>query len=188
MIIKFSVFDIQSIRSAINQLQTVKQSIMPRMIRTFLIRSCEKVKELANKRVAYADIGENVKKEIQTGWEEIEVLGNSAILRNTAEKAVYVEFGVGTKAKENPHPNQSVASYQYDVDSKYKLNDRSWIFKIDDESNLDISLNNVLSRRENTIRTQGQVGYMFLFNAIEDFRTNNFAKQIWDNVKKEYLG
>lgn len=181
-----------SIKDAIKKLENVKK-LLPIMRQELLIRSCEKIVEYANNHIRMIDVGSAVKQDIIDSWQPPEIKDNKAILRNISEKAVFIEFGVGIVGKSKPHPRASEENYNYDVDEfngrkGRKHKNRSWTFAYTDESEIDISVSNFDYWDLETVTTKGQVGFMFLFNAIEDFKINNCAKQIWQDIKKEYLG
>lgn len=185
--------DLQSIQEAIDKLNQAKSSLQHEMINDLLIGCCEGyggikgLIDLANERLAVADIGQNVKDEIARSW-RIEQQGtNKVVLHNEHDKAVYVEFGVGVVGQSQPHENAALAGYRYNVESRYKKSDGSWIFKLDDRNDLDISIDNVIDaeKHEHTIRTRGQVGYMYLYNALMDFKDFNLP-QMWEKIKTKY--
>lgn len=183
----------QSIKNAINALTTAKNQLQGEMLKELIRRSVEQIKSLANERIAMTDIGSKVKQDIMNGWEPIEYLGQTskwlgARLSNSAEKAVYVEFGVGIRGQQKPHSNAGIAGYQYNMPSDSKLADGSWIFKLEDNADLDISLKSVDNRTEHTVKTKGQVAAMYLYNAIVDFRDRQLARKIWANIKQKYWG
>lgn len=183
----------QSIQNAINALTTARKQLQGKMLDDFLKAVREQIISLANNRIALTDIGYNVKQSIINGWQPIQYIGKTSKwlgikLVNSAEKAVYVEFGVGIRGQQDPHTNAGMAGYRYNMPSDYKLSDGSWIFKIDDNADLDISLKSVDNRTEHTIRTKGQVGYMYLYNAIVDFKDRNLAQKIWSDIKRKYWG
>lgn len=183
----------QSIHNAINTLTTARKQLQGKMLDDLLKAVSEQIISLANDRIALTDIGYNVKQSIINGWEPIQYIGKTSKwlgikLVNSAEKAVYIEFGVGIIGQQKPHNNSDIAGYQYNMPSKSKLADGSWIFKIDDNADLDISLKSVDNRTEHTVRTKGQVGYMYLYNAIVDFKDRNLAQKIWSDIKRKYWG
>lgn len=183
----------QSIHNAINTLTTARKQLQGKMLDDLLKAVSEQIKSLANDRIALTNIGYNVKQSIINGWEPIQYIDRTdkwlgIKLVNSAEKAVYVEFGVGIRGQQKPHNNSGIAGYQYNMPSKSKLADGSWIFKIDDNADLDISLKSVDNRTEHTVRTKGQVGYMYLYNAIVDFKDRNLAQKIWSDIKRKYWG
>lgn len=180
-----------SINNAIKQLQNIKRKI-PKMLQELLVRCAEFVIERANIYLQNADRGENVKNDIMSSW-SYSFIGNSLIIRNTSDKAVYVEFGVGIVG-EGSHPAASEAGYDYNQDSSAKQDDGSWHF-FANESDLDIPLNNVDwgvygtddGRNRMSIYTRGAVGEMYAYNALEDLRTSGKIKQFWKEIKEKHL-
>lgn len=181
-----SLNDKRTIKTAIAKLKDFKYNLYPRMIFDFLWECCVKIQDLADAILDTVDIGKKTIEDIKDKW-QIEVDGKKAVLLNESEKAVYLEFGVGIVGSKHKHPNASKTGYKYDIDTKYKNADRSWTFYLDDNEMLDISVNNILDRTEHHILTRGQVGYMYLFQAVEEFKENNYAITIWNDIKRKYL-
>lgn len=147
---------------------------------------CEKIIELSNHQLDLLDIGDNIKAEIKQGWEKPAIINNVATVTNTADHAVFVEFGVGLVGSQNKHPMADTTNYQYDVNSEYKQADRSWTFILDEAEDLDISEKNIINKVGLTITTKGQEGHLFVYNAIVDFTMKYYAEQIWHQVKYKY--
>lgn len=180
-----SLFDKKSYDNAINQVKTLRDVTFPKMQKEFLKRCCEQIIDLANQKLALADIGEKVKADISYSW-EYEIDGNKAKIINTADKAVYVEFGVGATGGERPHPNAAESGYEYNIQTPHKDIDDTWLFYSDSDETLDISHINIYAKNEHWIITRGQKGYMYLFNAVEDFKLYGYANEIWNKLKMEY--
>lgn len=190
--------NLQSIKNAINALTTAKNQLQGEMLKELIRRSVEQIKSLANERIAMTDIGSKVKQDIMNGWEPIEYLGQTskwlgARLSNSAEKAVYVEFGVGIRGQQKPHSNAGIAGYQYNMPSGSKLPDGTWLFTTEYDE-LDLPKSAIEDTHYNyskgtlVIETKGTPATMYLYNAIVDFRDRQLARKIWANIKQEYWG
>lgn len=186
-------FDAKSIRKAITQIKNVKKRFEQVAIPKFLISSAKWIIAQADNYITMLDIGEGVKADVIMKWGEPILEGNRVVIKNTSSNAVFLEFGVGIVGKQygyNNTFNSDWDNYEYDVNSPHKLKDRSWIFALDDEYNLDISMNYVMSdRREhpNTIRTQGQPAQLYLFNALMAFINRKQYKKIWEQTLKSVI-
>ncbi len=184
----------KSIQNAINALKTAQKQLGGEMLNEFLIEACKWVKERANGYLALSTVGSGVKAEIENSW----VIGAPAdgkiTMTNTADKAVYVEFGVGVIGEQNKHKNADETGYEYNVPSKYKSELGSWTFKTElglDE--VDIPQENIddawttKSNKHVIISTRGAKGAMYAYNAIVDFRDYG-AKEVWQKIKVKYWG
>lgn len=185
MKLKISLFDKKSYKDAISKIVELRDKTLPKMRQEFLKRVCEKIIELARGNLIFAEIGFLVKDEISYSW-EYEIIGDKAKIINTSDKAVYIEFGVGATGGEKPHPMASESGYEYNVPSPHKNIDDTWLFYSSSDESLDIEFDNIYARNEHWIMTRGQKGYMYLFNAVEDFKSNGYAKEIWNEIKREY--
>ena len=194
MQIKIDISNPNSVRKAIQALERAKTTLLDKVVDELAKECANAILERANENVQRTDIGSNLILQIQAGW----VLNGSNgkyVLSNMADKAVYVEFGVGITGEQNPHPNASRARYDYDMDGK-KLKDRSWIFRVDNIDLVDIAERYVMTRpngekfyeTDKTIRTKGQPATMYLYNAIMDFVESEEPQKIWSKISRKYFG
>ena len=116
----------KSIEQAKKQLMYVKK-ILPQMQKEFLEYVAIWLINRANFYVNNADIGELVKLEITNGW-EYDFTESGILIKNTTDKAVFVEFGVGVVGQSQAHPNATAEGYEYNMDSQSKSIDGSWTF------------------------------------------------------------
>ena len=179
----------KSIQSAIKRLETAKKQLQDKMLDEFYKECYNYFISQANFHLLTSGIGDLVIAEIQSSW-HYEKTANGATFTNDAEKAVYVEFGVGIVGQENQHPNADMAGYQYNKPSESKLVDGSWVFK-SYEDELDIPQNAIvgrdfLSSGITRILTRGTKGTWYAFNALEDLRLE--YKNIWQKIKEKYWG
>lgn len=177
----------KSIANAIKALENYKKN-MPTMVEEYLWACCEYIDNKAMKFLLSSDIGTNVVEEIINS-RKIVVSKNSAKL-TYGGKAAFIEFGVGYNGKDtysfdiNPLLQ---AEWQYDIETGKKLHDRSWIFNVNDEDDIDISPKNIIKATENTVRTRGNQAVSFVYKAIIDFKTTGAYKVIWERVKEKYI-
>lgn len=176
------------------------------MVKEFFFDCCRKIIEYANANIRNYPIGDKVLFDIMTNWHYAESFtGNSIVLSNRAEKAAYVEFGVGIVAESSPHPLANDVNYDYNKPSFAKSTaiaqgkpDGTWVF-YQNQDDLDlptsalddrIYFNEPNTRRSNRmlIQTRGTEPTMFLFNAVLMFINNNDAVKIWEEVKQRYWG
>ena len=191
----------KSIKDAIKQLKNTKKQLKGEMLNEFYKKCYDYFVSQANFYLISSGLGDLVIAEIQSSWEYIK-LGNLLIegqpkvykgiqIRNTAEKAVYVEFGVGIVGEGNKHPNAEQTDYQYNVpsDSKFPIDD-AWRFKAY-EDELDIPQKAIISHDYTSdgrmrILTRGTEGVWYAHKALMDLRTQ--YRRIWDEIKIKYWG
>lgn len=182
----------QSIQSAINALKTAENTLRNKMFNELITACAEQIKSFANDRLSIADIGSNVKVEIMSSW-VLNIVGKTAKLTNTADKAAYVEFGVGIVGQQKPHDNAAKTGYQYNMPSKHKLADGTWLFTTTYDD-LDLPKSAIIDKHYgNTadtlvIETKGTPATMYAYNAVVDFVSGNYAKKIWNDIKIKYWG
>lgn len=187
--------DLMSINRAIGRLQHIKKQIKTDIRIEFLIACCAWVQVRANEYLEQSDIGEAIKSEIKASWVINQTL-NSAILTNTSEHAVYVEFGVGGVGERHPHPNSNTAGYEYDVPSEAKKKSKSgenfWVFSIEGEEFVDMKKGYKTKQNKQGdlwVITKGSTGVMYSYNALTDLVTYpQELKAIWKEVLVKNLG
>lgn len=183
----------KSVQNAIRELYRARNNVS-KALDELLYLSCERIALLANQNLEWAEIGDLVKERIKASW-DIFVANGVATLTNDYQKAVYVEFGTGVVGEQNPHANARKAGYDYNVDSPYKDEQGRWVFYADYEE-LDMPISALeditVFRKDNAsrmqIRTSGAPATMFVFNAIMRFKSENHAKELWEQVKAKYWG
>lgn len=194
MQIKIDLSKPNSVKKAIQALERAKATLLDKVVEELAKECANAILERANENLQKADIGSNLILQIQAGW-VFDGSNGKYTLSNIADKAVYVEFGVGITGEQDPHPNASRARYDYDMDGK-KLKDRSWIFRVDDIDLIDIAERYVMTRPNGekfyetgrTIRTQGQPAIMYLYNALIDFVESDEPQKIWSKISRKYFG
>lgn len=183
----------QSIKNAIKQLNAIKKTV-PTMQQEFLMQVAHWLTDRANDYITNSDLGSLVKDQIRESW-SYEPTANGVKIVNRAEKAVYVEFGVGIVGGGQPHPQASAEGYQYNMKSRAKFLGGSWSFKGQMET-LDLpqdSVDYAGSDDELVFITQGAKGVWYAYNAIVDAQMElakaNGGKigELWQKVKKRYI-
>ena len=182
----------KSIQRAIDELN--KKKNINNLIDILLERCCLWIKSRAMVRLLSSDLNDGVIGEIEKGWQLPVKTGKHKYTITNHGRAYAIEFGIGIKG-EGTYLGDTPPNYEYNVQTKYKKADGSWIFKVDDIDTLDIMKKNVMPRPSGevvyeegrTIRTQGQDAMMFLYNAIIDFKNEKIASSLWHNILKEYF-
>lgn len=184
----------KSIKDAIKKLNDLKK-LVPQMQQEFLMQVAHWMTDRANTYLMSADLGSDVKDEIVGSW-SYEPTSNGVKIVNRAEKAVYVEFGVGIVGGGNPHPNASEEGYQYNVKSHAKFYGGNWSFKKDSMQELDLPKTSVEYEQDQSgivFLTQGAKGVWYAYNAIVDAKTElakaNGGKigKMWEDIKARYI-
>lgn len=188
MKIKLSLNE-KSIDNAIKQFETAKKQLKDNLLTDFYLECYNYFVKRANFYLSTSDIGDLVILDISNSW-RFERTTTGAKFLNNAEKAVYVEFGVGIVGKQDEHPMASENSYEYNTKTPNKLYDDSWIFKsYEDEldiPNSAIISSNLVADGRMRILTRGTKGCFYAFNALDDLRLE--MANIWKRVKIKYWG
>lgn len=104
----------KSINAVVKDLKKKKTELEKTMVKEFFFECCKKIIEYANANINSYPIGNNVLFDIMANWHYADSFtGKSIVLSNRAEKAAYVEFGVGIVAENSPHPIASEVNYEY---------------------------------------------------------------------------
>lgn len=186
----------KSIKNAIQALEKAKKQLEREMLDDFYKRCYEYFVGQANFHLLSSGVGDLVIAEIQSSWNYERTL-NGAKFTNNAEKAVYVEFGVGVVGQENQHTNANNLgnNYQYNMpsESKYdgKYHDKNtWRFYANDKRAVDLvdGFYEEWSTKNGDIKviTKGSPAIMYAFNALEDLRL--YMPKIWEEIKIKYWG
>ena len=190
----------KSIKNVIKALETAKKQLTDKMVKELLIACCERIIRRANDKLDNLDLGDNVKRGIQSSWIISEVSNGTITLTNDWHEehgqwqmaSAYVEFGVGVKG-DNSHPEASEAGYQYNMPSNSKEADGTWYFYTNDYD-LDLPRSAIDKTKSKEwggrlkVATQGTQATRFLYNAVMDFADNNEAKALWQEIKAKYWG
>lgn len=186
----------KSIENAIKQIKKA-QSQLDKMVEDFLFTCCTYIYDKANDNLRNSEIGEDVKRNIMSGWQipEIRRFGNKTIatLRNTDSQAVYVEFGVGIVGSYLPHERviTGETDYEYNIPTQHKSASGQWVFSAKDDSFVDLDNGYYIIKPnklgENWVITKGSPALMYAYNACVDLQAFEF-KRIWENIKKKYWG
>jgi hypothetical protein len=176
----------QSIKNTINALKTAKKQLQGEMLNEFYKECYNYFVSRANYHLLSSGVGDLVIAEIQSSWHFEKTL-NGAKFTNDAEKAVYVEFGVGIIGQTSQHPNADATNYEYNVDSEAKFGQGYWQFSVRNDEELDIPQEAITYRQGQTIITQGTEGVWYLYNAVEDFKLRE-QERLWKELTRKYLG
>lgn len=190
----------KSIQNAVKSLQTARKQLAEKMVEDLLIGCCERIIARANANLDTLDLGENVKRGIQSSWIISAGQDGKITLLNTWHKdhgqwqmaAAYVEFGVGING-EGSHPEADEAGYEYNLPSSNKDEADSWYFWTD-AADLDLPQNVIIpdgSKRYGNrlkVRTRGTQATRFLYNAVMEFYEQKEAETIWQQIKEKYWG
>lgn len=200
----------KSIQDAIKKVNAVKK-MMPKIQQDFLQEVAIWIINRANEYIDRADLGSNVKAELQNHWSYattasgIKIVNITNVTRKVRSKeetvplAVLIEFGVGVVGEGKPHPLADEEGYEYNVDSPSKASDGEWHFYAN-QSDLDLPKSAVNyglyghgSRKRMSIYTYGAKGVWYAYNAIVDVKTE-LAKsnggeigELWETVLKRYI-
>lgn len=185
----------KSINDAIKTFKKIKSQI-PEMKDELLRECCIWVRERANMYLDLSGLNSGLISEIKDGWLMPEKKLDGRWVLSNFGSAYSVEFGIGIKGQ-GTYEGEKPFNYEYNVESRYKNSDGSWIFRIQDINKLDIMEQNVLPNSKTgeinyqegrTIRTQGQQAVMFCYNAIIDLKNQKIAETLWEKIKKKYWG
>lgn len=188
----------KSINEAKATLKQMKKELKE-MTTQFLEECCKWIIKKANDYIDSSDIGSLVKEDIKSSW-HYEIKSPNATIKNTSEKAVYVEFGVGVVGEAHPHPNariQPLGEYEYNKESPSKSVDGSWTFFTNSEE-LDLPTSSLLAHnwyegkrgvmgqagKRLLVTTKGAKGVMYAYNALMDIQ-NGHLKKIWEELKSK---
>jgi hypothetical protein len=197
----------QSIKNAIKQLNAIKKTV-PKMQQEFLMEVAHWLTDRANDYIKNSDLGSLVKDQIRGGW-SYEPTANGVKIINRAEKAVYVEFGVGVVGQSQAHPNATAEGYEYNMSHTYtdkngvvrstKDENGMWYFWTN-SNELDIPLSAIEDRKgfddfrgkqgkRLVVGTRGAKGVWYAYNAIVDAKME-LAKpnggeigKMWEDIK-----
>lgn len=188
----------KSIKQAIAELERVKKDTLPLLVKEILGFLCDFFIKRANEHLDMSTVGANVKEGIKSAWKP-SLAGSVLTITNDDDKAVFVEFGVGIRAKQGgQHPNagnQDGKPYQYDIGGHLL---GIWGFKIDDLADLDLPSGKAsyeatkLKDGGYSIGTRGAVGAMYAYNALMDIRDDlqsqdGIIQREWKRIKERLI-
>lgn len=177
----------RSVENVKKRIESLSRHFDTRIIATYLRKCCQRIVEFANTRLESSVDDAILKEKIKSSW-IIKVIGETARITNTCEKSVYIEFGTGIVGSQKPYPQYfSPDPYDYDVDSPSKRKGtRSWSFLWTEGLPLDVNEKNITSKKPIrnatgvlSIRTRGQEGALFVYQAILDFQTSMAYANLW---------
>lgn len=181
-----------SISRAIEKIKSARNALENEMVEELLTSCCKWIRERANYYLELSEIGSNVKSDIENGWIIGQPQDGNITMTNTADKAAFVEFGVGIAGEQLPHPLASESRYEYNVQSGKKDENGVWRFRTNVED-LDLPQSALMSnpklkdkRGRLFVATTGTKATMYVFNAITDFSAGDNAKKIWQSIIRRH--
>lgn len=191
MIINVNLFDKESIKKAVNQVEDLKLKVA-KINEEFIKESVNWIKQRANYYLDKSSHFQNTT-DIREKW-EINILLNDGKgnlnyeLVNKSEFAVLVEFGTGKVGRKSAHPKARATGYQYgkkkwtfirDIQSKEFVVNSLSVYKDAHKQN---PQRYVLFRDFN-----GYKGKAFLYNAIFDYFDIYEFAYIYDMIYHKYI-
>lgn len=183
-----------SVAKALSQINSLQEKLKNNdIIERFYKECAETLIEFIRARIEVLSLPQSLKNGLAKSWKyDVITLGDRIDVKIYSDhfKAAFIEFGTGVIGQENPHALAARDKYEYDVDTKYKLDDRSWWFTISKNEAIDIPEDMIIEddvefdRTE--IKTKGAPATMFAYNAFIDFVDADMPKIIWQRVLDDY--
>lgn len=182
-------FDVKSIKNAIKEVKEIQSKMQKEVPQSYLKKCLEWVRLKADDYLHTLYIEPEIIDYIASSW-EISINGNIGTLVNTSNKAVYLEFGVGKEAQQNPHPNSSMEGYEYNIDSGKKDYKGRWRFTLSDYQPIDLIggyYDESIRGNKSLITTQGSPANLYLYNAMMDLISSGAYKTLWQETLAELI-
>lgn len=183
----------QSIDNAIKELNTARAQLQNQMLADFRKALCEWIVDRANKHLERSSIGSNVIIDIESHWEyPINYADTVVTLKNTSDKAVFVEFGVGRVGQKSPHDLAGEQGYKYSIGTKINQATGEWVFNPTPDENIDIQDEYWVRLGKGAIKTTGSPATMYAYQAVVDARTELRSPgggeigRLWKEIKDRY--
>lgn len=161
--------DEKSIDEAIKELEKAKQQLQTQMLADFRKALCEWIVERANRWLDRSTIGADVIADIESHWEyPTNYADNVVTIKNTSDKAVFVEFGVGRVGQSSPHFLAGEQGYEYGIGTKINQATGQWVFSETSEEDIDIQDGYWMILKRGGVRTSGSPATMYAYNAVVD--------------------
>ena len=185
--------DVKSINNAIRQVEEIQRKLKDKVPSVFIDKALTWIKDRANYYLANIQMDGEVITNIQNAWSIERVTSNLKRLVNSSQKAVFVEFGVGSVGKESSHPQASKEGYEYNVQTKYKQADGTWVFDAKHKQYA-IDLNegyfSLFQKESNgrvTAITKGSPANLYLYNAGMDLLSSGAYQELWVQTLNEVI-
>lgn len=182
----------KSIENAIKKIKEVQKKVQKDLPRVYLEKCVEFIKFNANANLKSHYISLDIVEKIEKSWTTEYVSNNYIRLANTEDTATYLEFGVGIVGQENKHSVSASAGYKYNIPTKYKKEDGSWRFYLEESESVDLNVGTYnVSYTQNgkkKVITKGSPANMYLFKAMKSFETSGAYKTLWEQAKAEVIG
>ena len=185
--------DVKSIKEASKQIQLVQSKLRGYFPTRFINKCLKWIENRANEYLSSIDMDGEVITDIQSSWRTEKISKNAKRLINESDKAVFVEFGVGKIGERNAHPQANEENYEYNIQTKYKQPDGTWIFDAEHKQYA-IDLNEgyyVMFGSDKTnrakVKTKGSPANLYLYNAGMDLVSTGAYKMLWAEALRETL-
>lgn len=185
--------DEKSIDDAIKELEKAKQQLQTQMLADFRKALCEWIVERANLYLEVSSIGYAVINDIKSHWEYPANYADEVLtIRNTSDKAVFVEFGVGRVGQSSPHYLAGQQGYEYSIGEKINQETGQWIFSPTQKENIDLKYGYWVRFGHGAIGTSGSPATMYAYNAVVDALTELRSPdggeigRLWKEVADRY--
>lgn len=185
--------DAKSINNAIRQVDNIKVKLATTIPSLFITKCLEWIMDRANQYLSGIPMDGEIIADIQSRWNIETISKNRKRLVNYSDKATFVEFGVGRVGQINAHPKASEEGYKYNIETKYKKSDGSWVFDAEHKQYA-IDLNEgyyVMFGDDNNGRvkvlTKGSPANLYLYNAGMDLLSSGVYKTLWQQALKETI-
>ena len=180
----------KSIKQAIRHFKKAETEITGgRLMKAFLNKCYTRIIQMINLNIdSLQGYSSEIKEKIKGGWNK-EIVGDTLIVTNTSDKAVFLEFGVGLIGESSPHPEAANEGYEYNIPTEHKDSDGYWRFYVwADMGDIDIQRKNYtidksLWRGQRlVIKTKGNEAQLYTYNALMDFVMNHEGQKIWNGL------
>lgn len=188
-------FNIKTLNKAIKQLESVENKLNTTVQKDFLKRCCNWVIKRANQNLMAVNTDKDIISGIMSSWEDFKIIksNNTCYARvvNSTEKSVYLEFGVGIIAQQQPHPQANNENYEYNIESGKKNAQGQWVFAIRNGLPIDINVNYYDIRHfeesKQVIETKGSPANLYLYNALMSMISENAFEKLWQQSLKKVI-
>lgn len=175
--------DAKSFKNAIKEIQAIQDKLKTEVPSLFIDKCLGWIQDKANQYLSQVQMSGNIIADIQGSWNIEPVNSNLKRLVNTSEKAVFVEFGVGSVGQTTPHPNSNETGYEYNIDNGKKDIEGRWHFKADSNYDVDLVVGHY-TQENDWVTTKGSPANLYLYNAAMDLISTGIYKQLWLEAMK----
>lgn len=196
--ISINVLNKSSIEEAIKQVEIVEMNAVS-IISRFLEESAKTIVEQANRYLDLAEFNtptfvDAIKAQWVISPVKIDSDKVSISVENTADHAVWFEFGIGELGGRNPYPNDfNPDAYQYDINGHGIA---GWRFLQKEQIDIPVKSYTIQQtyyrnfkeypRKRPIVWTIGYEGINYAYKALRDFVINDGYKSVMQKVMKEF--